>query len=182
MNNIVKKTFSMLLTAAFIVPNYAFAAAEDTHAASMVDEDYYYEEISMAGENAFKLFNNAETETSLKEALITSDDKEIVAAVEKTVYVTESLNEKDEVVNSHLMNANEVKAYKASLNSRAVIGEDANNYYSLVIYLGVVKDSAGNYTTAGTATWNSPGSYLSGSQRPSSGSDFVALTWGGEGY
>lgn len=160
----------------------AFAAEE-------TEDHPYVEKQTFIGENALRGFADNEISSHFNE-IKDRNELTVVAATVETVYVIETISENGGISDSRLMNATEVTKYenmRASVGARSTTGntwigedEETHNGNKLSIYLVVYKDSSKNYLAYGTADWDN-GSYSGGVNGPSSGYDFIAITWGGSG-
>ncbi|MEG0407541.1 MAG: hypothetical protein RR623_01590 [Bacilli bacterium] len=132
-------------------------------------QDNYYSEVTYYSGEKLRNIQPYDTE---------SENEVLVSAVEKTVYVSETKDDNGAVIDSHLMNVDEVKEYKNSLLTRdsTYMGEDKTSSGRLTIQIQLFRDGS-TYRAYGNANW-AIGAGTS-AQAPSTGLDFVALTWGG---
>lgn len=109
---------------------------------------------------------------------VESEDGVLVGAVEKTVYVSEKKDDNGNIIDSHLMNEDEVKEYKKSLSTRdsSHLGNDSTSRGRLNILIQLFREGS-EYRAYGNANWAIGAG--TAEQAPASGRDFVALTWGG---
>lgn len=158
-------------------------------AAENTENHPYTTKQTLVGENALRAITNPEMNSHFNE-IKERDDLTVVSATVQTVYVIETIGENGGISDSRLMNATEVARYEnmqsfgnaLSPTANTWIGEDENSHQGgkLSIYLVVYKDASKNYLAYGTADWEN-GYYGGGENGPSSGYDFIAVTWGGSG-
>lgn len=149
----------------------------------------YVTKNTQVGENALAVFSDVGVGDYFA-TIMERDNLSVVSATEQTVYVIETLDSVGAVTESRLMNSVEVKDYEEMLSSSDMretrantwIGEDGELHQGgkLSVYLVVYKDSMKNYLAYGTANWEN-GIYHGGVNGPSSGYDFISITWGGGG-
>lgn len=149
--------------------------------------DFYSQNTTHNGDSALSVIAD-ESVAQHFENIQDTNNYDVVSASSQTVFVMNTLNDEGEVTESRLMTEQEVQDYNArtatSQNARANtwVGEDGENHQGgkLSIYLVVYKDSSRNYYVYGTADWAN-GVYSGGVNGPSSGYDFMAISWGGNG-
>lgn len=182
----MKKILSLVLAFMLLLQcgTVAFAAEEQ-------EEQPYTLTQMRVGEEALDVITDDAVNCYFTE-IQEENDLTVVSATMKTVYVAETISANGDVSESHLMNEAEVVEYQNmvstcsdntySVNGNTWIGEDEEEHQGgkLSIYLVVYKDSSGNYLAYGTADWEN-GVYWGGVNGPSSGYDFIAITWGGGG-
>ena len=182
----MKKTIlSLCLVFVFVMQCsvVAFASENTTNPA----QGYYSEQEAQRGDSALSVIDDAET--AHRYANIQAQNAyDIVSATKQTVYVIDSFDDNGVLSESRLMTPREVSHYKSimaanpSLKGNTWVGEDEEEHQGgkLSIYLVVYKDTSRNYYAYGTANWEN-GIYSGGVNGPSSGYDFLAITWGGGG-
>lgn len=159
---------------------------EDVNAESEI----YCEENNVWGSEALYIINDDEV-FDYFEGIRTTNELEVVGVAEKSVYVSETIDKDQNIVDSHLMSADEVSIYKAEKTNEGLsyqstdieVGNDTDSIYNLTIYLVVYKDRNYNYSAYGTASWKNVFEIIigNGEKNPAQGLDFMALTWGGSG-
>lgn len=167
-----KKTISTLLIISLLFGNSIPISAAETSS----EKDYYSEITYYTGEELENI-----TPFSIDDSTV-----ELVAAVEQTVFVSETKNDNGEVIDSHLMNEEEVKEYRALLNSPTTcdstyLGSDNDSKGELTISLQVFRDENKEFRAYGKASWTYGIYDGNTSTTPAVGDDFIALTWGGNG-
>lgn len=187
----MKKIFALsiliIMTISLCLSTSAKTAISDDSALS------YYSEVTTIKGDKIKNTQDVALNNMNRAVVSKKSGLTLVSATTKKVYVIETRDQNHQVINSRLMNANEVMAYKKSLATQkstspldvtqtGLIGEDSETKGELVITLLVYKDSIGNYEAYGNADWtNGAWPFPDGYNRPGPGLDFIALTWGGEG-
>lgn len=180
----MKKIVSCVLALLLVLPfgTTAFAA-------EVSNSEPYVQRNSKSGESALTIISDNDVSDYFT-TIMEQDELTVVSATEQTVYVIETLDNTGTITESRLMSTTEVASYEEMLSSaetRAArantwVGEDGESHQGgkLSIYLVVYKDSSNNYLAYGTANWEN-GVYHGGVNGPSSGYDFIAITWGGSG-
>ncbi len=176
-----KRILSLVIALVFVMHSGIVAFAEESN--STPSKEYYSEQETKTGKEALSVIDI--TRISDRYADIQAKNGyDIVSVAKQTVYVIDTINNKGEIYNSRLMTEDEVLQYKSNstLNGDTWVGEDGETHQGgkLSIYLVVYKDSSRNYYAYGTADWEN-GVYSGGINGPSSGYDFLAITWGGGG-
>lgn len=140
-------------------------------------DEYYREEEFAQGVNALNIIEDSDVANHFQH-IKTSNELEVVGVSTKSVYVSETYDENNNTIDSHLMTEQEVREYKARDTK---VDDDSTKKGKLDIYLVVYRDSKYNYSAYGTANWEN-GVYLGGtSDTPAKGDDYIAITWGGKG-
>lgn len=180
----IKRLFLLVLACAIIIQSgvTAFAAEEK----SGLSQEQYCDKETRSGSSAIDIIEDQEV-FDYFEGIRETTGYEPVSAMRQTVYVIETIGDAGNIEKSRLMTNQEVSEYNARILSGQTrdntwVGEDEEEHQGgkLSIYLVVYKDSNRNYYAYGTADWEN-GVYNGGVNGPSSGYDFVALTWGGSG-
>lgn len=180
----MKKLLSCFLALLMVLPLGTTAFAVE----APKNEPYILKN-SQCGEDALAVI----TDNDVSDYFVDIKNKEgltVVSATEQTVYVIETIDSIGSVTESRLMNTAEVEKYEKMLSSAKAgvsrantwVGDDDETHQGgkLSIYLVVYKDSSNKYLAYGTANWAN-GVYHGGVNGPSSGYDFIAITWGGGG-
>lgn len=171
----IKRSFlfflSIIILACSAVPGSASEIEENS-------EEYYCETAYYAGDE-------------LVDVLAFSGDGSenpyttVVGAIEKTVYVSETVNEEGKIIDSHLMSTEEVDGYLNRTDNPECcdvtdLGNDTTTEGTLTITLYLCREENETFYLYGSAKWNTS-TVNPGSDNPSDGKDFIALTWGGNG-
>lgn len=182
----MKKAVFSLVLACIVVMQCSVVAFANEDTSNFV-QDYYSEQETQRGSSSLSVIDDAEIAHHYSN-IQTQNGYEVVSATKQTVYVIDSFGNNGEISESRLMTHREVSQYKSimakrsSSNGNTWVGEDEEEHQGgkLSIYLVVYKDSSRNYYAYGTANWEN-GIYSGGVNGPSSGYDFLAITWGGGG-
>ncbi len=145
-------------------------------------EQYFSEQESRTGKDALNIIEDIDTLEYFR-SIQEANKYDVVCTTAKTVYVIETLDDEKNIVESRLMTPKEVTEYNTEFaKANTWVGDDEEEHQGgkLDIYLVVYKDDSLNYYAYGTSDWEN-GIYSGGVNGPSSGYDFVALTWGGGG-
>jgi hypothetical protein len=96
----------------------AFAAEATNLDTKISNKDYYSEQVSSVGEDSINIITNESVKNQIQSDLKSNGDLRLVSSVEKTVYVSESVDKNGNVIDSHLMDLEEVTQYKENLNNK----------------------------------------------------------------
>lgn len=179
----MKKVLSILLAVIMLLSMSTTAFAADVSTAAN-SADYYNETVYISAEDMIVPYSAKELGTPIGQVM-------------QTVYVKETFNDDGTLLESRLMNKQEVDAYKAEIAGRLQSGElvqessngvrsfpadDNTSQGELTITLTVYDRGNNVYSGWADAQWTN-GIWIlpDGEERPSNGKDYLAITWGGNG-
>lgn len=177
----MKKVVSLFFAILMMV-SLTTAAFAEVFVGEETMSDYYVEEMVAYGADAISAVDEAEIKAKI-ETRLQNEDLTLIGVATKSVYVTEGYNA-DGVYESRFMTKEEVQglqAKKASSNGMARnLGEDSETDGRLTITISAYTNNARYQTIVyGDAVWSSSNLPFDPSQDPSSGEDYMQLSWGG---
>ena len=179
----MKKVLSIILSLVMLLSMSVTAFAAESPAQSN-STAYYNETEYISAEDMVVPINSEEPGTP-------------IGQVVQTVYVKETFGNDGALLESRLMNKQEVDAYKAEIAERLLSGErvhessngtrsfpanDSTSQGELTITLTVYDRGNNVYSGWANAQWTN-GIWIlpNGEERPGNGNDYLAVTWGGNG-